>query len=75
MGEFFGWLFGTVVIIVAVVFGVTALNNYDTRETLKINNERCGTVAALAGANEWETNYEGQCYFSVDGKLEKVEIE
>ncbi|UOF77982.1 hypothetical protein [Caudoviricetes sp.] len=75
MKDFIAWTVVTVSIIAAVIFGVRALNSYDTTETLKINNERCGTVAADAGANEWKVNYEGECtYINRDGDLQQVEI-
>lgn len=75
MDDFIAWVVLPAVVFFGIVFGAVSLGNYDNTETLRINNERCGTVAALAGANEWETNYDGECFFTVDGKLEKVEVE
>ena len=73
--SFIAFLFCCFVVVCGIVFGVSKLNAYDTRETLRINNERCSTIAADAGAKEWKTNYEGECnYVNRDGKLQQVEV-
>lgn len=66
--------FAAVIAFFVFIFGLFWIGNYDTRETLRINNERCGTTAALAGAHEWETNHDGECFFVSDGKLEKTQV-
>lgn len=61
-------------LIGGIVFGAVQLSEYDTRETLKINNDRCMIIAADAGSNGWRTNYSGECYYIKDGKLQKVDV-
>lgn len=77
MSDFFavlGVVVGMILFVVGTAAGITKLSNYDTQQTLRIHNERCGDIAANAGANEWKTNYEGECYYIFEDRLIKSDV-